>query len=135
MRVTRFLLAASLAAPLLAPSTGCEIIRSKVPGMNPADRLPPAELLVGGGRQIEFTAPGPGTVIYANRRTGRILKTQSVRQAERVSFAVDLANPDDPLLYGQDPATFDGVLYFRPEGWAAPAPPADADASRPVTSA
>ena len=90
MRTAHLLFAAVLALPLLGPSLGCEIIKSKVPGMNPADKLPPPELQVGGGRQIDFQAPGPGLVIYANRKTGTTLKTVSVEAGQRVTFDVDL---------------------------------------------
>ncbi|BAM02271.1 hypothetical protein [Phycisphaera mikurensis] len=114
-------LLATLCVPLLLPSSGCEVIKSKVPGMNPAEKLPPAELRVGGGRQIDFLAPGPGTLMYANAHTGETLKTQSVAAGERVTFTVDLSNPDDPLLFGADPSSFEGVLYFRPEGYVPPA--------------
>ena len=121
------------AALLLGLGSGCSTVKRFIPGNQPEKKLPPQELIVGGGFQIDYTAPRNGTVVLADRNRGQILVTRSMSAGERYQFNFDPHAPQNAGLFGDDLSDARPTLYFLPEGFQMPAANA-ASAPSPETS-
>ena len=109
------------AALLLGLGSGCSTVQRFIPGNQPEKKLPPQELIVGGGFQIDYTAPRNGTVVLADRNRGQILVTRSMSAGERYQFNFDPHAPQNAGLFGDDLSDARPTLYFLPEGFQMPA--------------
>ncbi|OHB63010.1 MAG: hypothetical protein A2Y77_10675 [Planctomycetes bacterium RBG_13_62_9] len=74
--------------------------------------------LVGGGLRINWQAPEAGTVYLVEKRTGKLVETQSMQEGGVYHFAVetvvDAEDMEDLLGMNIDKAEF--LLYFEPAG-------------------
>ena len=121
------------ATVLLGLGSGCSTVKRFIPGNQPEKKLPPQELIVGGGFQIDYTAPRNGTVVLADRNRGQILVTRSTSAGERYQFNFDPHAPQNAGLFGDDLSDARPTLYFLPQGF--PMPTANAAlAQSPETS-
>ena len=96
-----------------------------MPGKKPESNLPPQELIVGGGFQIDYTAHRNGTAILADRNRGQILITKSMAAGETYAFNFDPNAPQNAGIFGtgDDNKLSEArpTLYFLPEGYQMPA--------------
>lgn len=79
--------------------------------------IPAREYLVGGGFQIDYTAPANGTVYWVEETTGKILQTTSVTEDESVEFELDVMEIESDEFQsriGIDLAKAKMSLYFIP---------------------
>lgn len=111
--------AAILAAVLVA---GCES-RQQRSGFRPANVaggqfLPGRQYLVGGGINIEWKAPEPGTVFLVEKKTGKLVETRSLDGGDVFSFVVDSTVRAQELgeIIGINLAKTQFLLYFEPGG-------------------
>lgn len=82
-----------------------------------ANDLPSDKFLVGGGQFFDYSAPEHGSLIYADKTTGKILWTRGLKKEE--SFGVSgLTEEMHRLLEteGIDLSKARFVLYFVPTG-------------------
>jgi hypothetical protein len=90
--------------------------------------LPRGARLVGGGLQVEYTAPRAGTAILIERTSGRIVASESLGEGDSFDFHPFVAGYDEILfrMFGDTSAAPDGSmvaiptnallqLYFVPE--------------------
>ena len=76
--------------------------------------LPDEHYIVGGGFEIDYTAPDHGTIILANQTTGQLLVTQSVEAGERYGIEIDPTEDGIEQMLGGDPSEVRIMLYFIP---------------------
>lgn len=110
---------------LLGSGPGCSTMKKFIPGNQPDSKLPPQELIVGGGFQIDYTARRNGTAILADRNRGQILITKSMAAGETYLFNFDPHSPQNAGIFGagDDSKLSEArpTLYFLPEGYQMPA--------------
>jgi len=110
-----------LAAVLLA---GCESNQQRFHPTNVASSqyLPGRQYLVGGGLNIAWRAPEAGTVFLVEKRTGKLVETQSLEEGEVFSFIVDSTVRAQELgeILGTSLAKTQFLLYFEPAGQEQP---------------
>ena len=82
-----------------------------------ANDLPSDKFLVGGGLMVDYTAPEHGSLIYADKTSGKILLTKGLKKEERYGFQ-GLTEEMRRLLEteGIDLSKARFVLYFVPTG-------------------
>ena len=123
---------------LMTSGPGCSAMQKFIPGNQPDSTLPPQELIVGGGFQINYTARRNGTAILADRNRGQILVTESMAAGDTYQFDFDPHAPENAGLFGtgDDNKLSEArpTLYFLPEGYQMPAANA-APAPNPNASA
>ena len=111
---------------LMISGPGCSAVKSFMPGNKPDSKLPPQELIVGGGFQIDYTARRNGTAILADRNRGQILVTKSMAAGETYQFNFDPNAPENAGLFGtgDDNKLSEArpTLYFLPEAFRCPRP-------------
>jgi len=118
---------------LLGSGPGCNAVKKLIPGNKPESKLPPQELIVGGGFEIDYTAPRSGTAMLADRNRGQILITKSMDAGETYRFDFDPTLPKNRGLFsGDDLADARPTLYFLPEGFQMPAANAAPAPNQPV---
>lgn len=105
----RFLLSSVLIL-LVVGITGCDTQNSKQ-SVTTHDGLPSPRWQVGGGLEIEYTAPVDGIAYVVDQTSGRFLVTETIEAGEEFDFS--LLNDVDQGLYGITPASR-VVLYFVP---------------------
>ena len=76
--------------------------------------IPAKEFLVGGGFQINYTAPADGTVYWVEETTAKILETRSVTEDEGVEFEMDAEADEFKQGIGVEMAKAKLSLYFIP---------------------
>jgi hypothetical protein len=76
--------------------------------------IPAKEFLVGGGFQINYTAPAEGTVYWVEETTAKILETRSVTDDENVEFKMDVEADEFKQSIGVEMAKAKMSLYFIP---------------------
>ncbi|NLH43457.1 MAG: hypothetical protein GX448_16575 [Planctomycetes bacterium] len=80
--------------------------------------LPRGAEIVGGGFRVEWTAPADGTVILYEKKTGKIVETESVSEGSSYDFDMDISDEDVTQTFERafgipvEHARF--VLYFKP---------------------
>ena len=114
-------MAAILAAVLLA---GCESKQQRFHPPNAAggQYLPGRQYLVGGGLNIEWKAPEPGTIFLVEKKTGKLVQTRSLDEGDVFSFTVDSTVRAEELgdILGISLAKTQFLLYFEPAGEGQP---------------
>ena len=76
--------------------------------------LPNPQFRVGGGFDIDYDAPSPGTAIWADAATGRVLETKSLDRGERFETSMDPADENVRQVFGGDVSKARPVLFFVP---------------------
>jgi hypothetical protein len=86
--------------------------------------LPGEKYVVGGGLNIDWKAPEPGTVYLVEKQTGKIMETRTLEKGETYTFSVASVTQADELeqLLGITIAKAQIVLYFVPAAEERPAP-------------
>ncbi len=81
-------------------------------------RLFPRENLVAAGIEINWKTTGKGTAFLVEERSNKVLKTQSLGEAEEFAFSVSGIDSEQQFeaLFGMKFAEADFCLYFVPEG-------------------
>jgi hypothetical protein len=104
-------MAAIFAAVLVL--AGCASHRLQHPG-----NLPGEQRLVGGGLNISWQAPEPGTVFLVEKKTGKLVETRTLEEGETYLFAVESVVRAEELqdMLGVNFSRMQFLLYFEPAG-------------------
>lgn len=81
--------------------------------------LPSDRYLVGGGIFVEFHTPVPGTLIWADYRTQRIIASMTMAEgSDRMQFTIGEFGGAEEFerSFGVTMSELDPVLYFIPAG-------------------
>ena len=80
--------------------------------------LPGEYRLVGGGLNISWQAPEPGTVYLVEKKTGKLVETRTLQEGETYLFAVESIVRAEELqeMLGIDFSRTQFLLYFEPAG-------------------
>jgi hypothetical protein len=80
--------------------------------------LPGDYHLVGGGLNISWKAPEPGTVFLVEKKTGKLIETRSLEEGEIYTFAVESVVRAEELqdMLGVNFSRTEFLLYFEPAG-------------------
>jgi hypothetical protein len=80
--------------------------------------LPGDYHLVGGGLNISWKAPEPGTVFLVEKKTGKLIETRSLEEGEIYTFAVESVVRAEELqdMLGVNFSRTQFLLYFEPAG-------------------
>jgi len=80
--------------------------------------LPGEYHLVGGGLNISWQAPEPGTVFLVEKKTGKLIETRTLEEGETYLFAVESVVRAEELqdMLGVDFSRTQFLLYFEPTG-------------------
>ena len=77
--------------------------------------VPHQKYLVGGGMQIEWTAPQPGTAYLVENHSEKILMTKSLDTDDEFEFSAGSAEPEDiKQAFGIEMSELKLALYFIP---------------------
>lgn len=99
-----------LALATLLP-VGCAQMQHPVNALG----VPQYRYLIGGGFDIDYTAPVDGTAIVVNRHPDtRVLMTRSVKAGESVSFSFDPSSAGVRSVFGDSAKDAVILLYFIP---------------------
>ena len=78
--------------------------------------IPHKKYLVGGGLQIEWTAPQPGTAYLIETHTSKIIMTKSLDTDEEIEFSAESAEPEFvKRALGMELSELKFSLYFIPK--------------------
>jgi len=102
-------MAAILAAVLVLGGCGSQTSRRVA-------SLPGDYHLVGGGLNISWKAPEPGTVFLVEKKTGKLIETRSLEEGEIYTFAVESVVRAEELqdMLGVNFSRTEFLLYFEP---------------------
>jgi len=80
--------------------------------------LPGEYRLVGGGLNISWRAPEPGTVFLVEKKTGKLVETRTLEEGETYLFAVESVVRAEELqdMLGVNFSRTQFLLYFEPAG-------------------
>jgi hypothetical protein len=79
-----------------------------------SDGIPDSKYLVGGGLEIEYTAPSDGTAYWVDETTAKIITTESVAEGDTFDVGdVDVQQMETTLGIAIHEAKF--MLYFVPK--------------------
>jgi hypothetical protein len=113
---TQSALIVSVAAMLLiAVATGCQT--SKAYNSN---GVPSNKYIIGGGYQIDFTAPCKGVAYAVEAKSQKVLQLKSLDKGERFNFEVDAQNEDFEKTLGIKRSDARFAFYFVPIEEAVP---------------
>ena len=77
--------------------------------------LPKEQYRVGGGFDIEYTAPVDGTFYLVDQNSGKFVITEAVTEGDTFDFSIDPTNLDEAMAYGIDIRNSKLILYFVPK--------------------
>jgi hypothetical protein len=107
----------AVTAALMMGIAGC----SALGPLQRAD-LPRDAQIVGGGFRIDWVAPADGTVLLYERKSGKLVETESLSEGDSYEFEIDLSDEEVTetfkKAFGIPVKDARLVLYFKP----APAP-------------
>jgi hypothetical protein len=89
------------------------------------DRFGPGKEInkVGGGFEIFYRVPEDGTAVLADKKSGKTIKTISLKEGEMFEFTSRAFNEKAYKEMGIDLKKADFVLYFYPKNPKPPVPP------------
>lgn len=115
-RPMRNVILSVLVACIAVGAGGCSIFRMSA---FRSDGIPYEKYQVGGGWDIEYKAPAPGTVYLVEARSSKPIETKSLDEGDTYRQVID---PGESRLkdMGIDPTVARFQLYFIPWGQAKP---------------
>lgn len=102
------------AALLIGISTGCQTSRTMS-----NNGVPSKNYLVGGGYNVDFTAPAKGIAYVVEETTQRVIQLKSMDRDDRFRAEIDNGEDSEKIL-GIKPSAARFTFYFVPEAVAIP---------------
>lgn len=103
----------AVTAALMMGMAGC----SALGPLQGAD-LPRDAQIVGGGFRIDWVAPADGTVLLYERKSGKLLETESLSEGDSYDFEIDLSDEEVTetfeKAFGVPVKDAKLLLYFKP---------------------
>ncbi|HQI26714.1 MAG TPA: hypothetical protein PLT20_01410 [Sedimentisphaerales bacterium] len=103
----------AVTAALMMGMAGC----SSLGPLQGAD-LPRDAQIVGGGFRIDWVAPADGTVLLYERKSGKLLETESLSEGDSYDFEIDLSDEEVTetfeKAFGVPVKDAKLLLYFKP---------------------